>query len=49
MKIHVPNSFPNNDNCNDEFYVKGAGAFMLLILKYIKDGVVRLFLSLMKL
>ena len=26
MKIHVPNSFsPNNDNCNDEFYVKGAG------------------------
>ena len=34
MKIHVPNSFsPNNDNCNDEFYVKGAGGFYAFNIK----------------
>jgi hypothetical protein len=34
MKIHVPNSFtPNNDNCNDEFYIKGAGGFYSFNIK----------------
>ncbi|MEC9209721.1 MAG: gliding motility-associated C-terminal domain-containing protein [Bacteroidota bacterium] len=28
MEIYVPNSFtPNGDDCNDEFYIKGAGGF----------------------
>ena len=28
MKLYIPNSFtPNDDNCNDEFYITGLGYF----------------------
>ncbi len=34
MKMHIPNSFtPNNDNCNDEFYIKGVGGFYSFNIK----------------
>lgn len=34
MEIHAPNSFtPNGDNCNDQFYIKGAGGFYYFNIK----------------